>query len=75
VTPNQKTKDATFKQSVNDIKGGMEDTVTNCTATVLKIGVTANCIKEVRETKNQNCMRGRNLFADLTPTTMPEHDP
>jgi len=32
-TPDQKTKDGTFKQLVNDVKGGKEDTVTNRLAT------------------------------------------
>jgi len=41
-----------------------------------KLRVTVDCIIEVREGKNQNnSMRGRNLFADLTSTSVREHGP
>jgi len=30
-----------------------------------KLRATVDCIIEVREGKNQNCMRGRNLFTDF----------
>jgi len=37
--------------------------------------ITVDCIIEVREGNNQNWMRGRNLFADLTSTYVREHGP
>jgi len=41
-----------------------------------KLRVTVDCIIEAREGKNQkNGMRGRNLFADLTSTSVREHGP